>query len=296
MPRIGDLLLPRSFSLASERAELEFDGRTGRISRLHSVPRIVFRPVIRGAMSNPQVARTVGVDRYGRRAAWRCASSNQRRAWLGCRTPGRSGARSAALVALGGGTATVLAAAVVLGVVGADPPAYTSSPRAKIVPCRRRPRAYGTRSSRSPPMQFADRHARPPLQRWRSRLVTPSAAWTWLSDEPRPRASSAALDSPSIRSRTCTSSSTLESTTGLPDVGGGTARTDVPGLSMAQRSGLLESRPSAGFENELRFQIQPAWTPSSCPPTPQFVDKVVDVVGLYHHPRPRRPSCLSCRR
>jgi transposase len=110
------------------------------------------------------------------------------------------------------------------------------------------------------------------VQRWRNRFQT--RRLDGLQDEPRPgRRPSITLDQ--VEDVIIT---TLETTPG-PEVGGGTHWSRA---SMAQRSGLSKSTIGRIWRNfGLKPHLQDTFKLST---DPQFVDKVIDVVGLYHHP------------
>ena len=109
--RIGDLLLPRSFCLATSVPSWS-DGRTGRISGLHSVRGLCW-PAPRACRTRRWRGRSG--CRYGRRAGGgRC--SPRRAGWAGGRRAGR--APEGGVGALGGGTH----AAAAVGAAGEDRP------------------------------------------------------------------------------------------------------------------------------------------------------------------------------
>ena len=110
------------------------------------------------------------------------------------------------------------------------------------------------------------------VQRWRNRFQTKRL--DGLQDEPRPgRNPSITLDQVED-----VIIATLETAPG-PEVGGGTHWSRA---SMAQRSGLSKSTIGRIWRNfGLKPHLQDTFKLST---DPQFIEKVVDVVGLYHHP------------
>ena len=236
-----------------ERAELERRAN-GTDQRAAQRARIVL--ACTEGMSNPQVARTVGVS-LRTAGRWRALFAVQGLA--GLEDAGPVGRPKAALV-LSAGERTQLQR----WARRAKTAQYLAL-RAKIVLRA----AEGGTDKQIAAELGVDTST---VQRWRSRFT--ERRLDGLSDEPRPgRPPSITLDQVED-----VIIATLESTPG-PDVGGDTHWSRA---SMAQRSGLSKSTIGRIWKNfGLKPHLQDTFKLST---DPQFVDKVVDVVGLYHHP------------
>jgi transposase len=236
-----------------ERAELERRAN-GTDQRAAQRARIVL--ACTEGMSNPQVARTVGVS-LRTAGRWRALFAAQGLA--GLEDAGPVGRPKAALV-LSAGERTQLQR----WARRAKTAQYLAL-RAKIV---LRAAEGGTDKQIAAELGLDTST----VQRWRSRFT--ERRLDGLSDEPRPgRPPSITLDQVED-----VIIATLESTPG-PDVGGDTHWSRA---AMAQRSGLSKSTIGRIWKNfGLKPHLQDTFKLST---DPQFVDKVVDVVGLYHHP------------
>ena len=207
-------------------------------------------------MSNPQVARTVGVS-LRTAGRWRAQFAGQRLAGLD--DAGPSGRPKATLV---------LSAQERVQLQRWAQRAKTAqylALRAKIVLRA----ADGGTDKQIAAELGVDAST---VQRWRARFT--ERRLDGLQDEPRPgRPPSITLDQVED-----VIIATLESAPG-PQAGGDTHWSRA---SMAERSGLSKSSIGRIWKNfGLKPHLQDSFKLST---DPQFVDKVVDVVGLYHHP------------
>jgi transposase len=238
---------------AGERAELERRAN-GTDQRVAQRAQIVL--ACAEDMSNPQVARTVGVS-LRTAGRWRAQFAGQRLA--GLEDAGPMGRPKAALV---------LSAQERLQLQRWAQRAKTAqylALRAKIVL-----RAADGGTDKQIAAELAVDIST--VQRWRARFT--ERRLDGLQDEPRPgRPPSITLDQVED-----VIIATLESVPG-PQVGGDTHWSRA---SMAERSGLSKSTIGRIWKNfGLKPHLQDSFKLST---DPQFVDKVVDVVGLYHHP------------
>jgi transposase len=207
-------------------------------------------------MSNPQVARTVGVS-LRTAGRWRAQFATQRLA--GLEDAGPMGRPKATLV---------LSAQERVQLQRWAQRAKTAqylALRAKIVL-----RAADGGTDKQIAAELAVDAST--VQRWRARFT--ERRLDGLQDEPRPgRPPSITLDQVED-----VIIATLESAPG-PQAGGDTHWSRA---SMAERSGLSKSSIGRIWKNfGLKPHLQDSFKLST---DPQFVDKVVDVVGLYHHP------------
>ena len=238
---------------ADERAELK---RRANGTDQRSAQRAQIVLACAEDMSNPQVARTVGVS-LRTAGRWRAQFAGQRLA--GLEDAGPSGRPKATLV---------LSAQERVQLQRWAQRAKTAqylALRAKIV---LRAADGGTDKQIAAELGL-DAST---VQRWRARFT--ERRLNGLQDEPRPgRPPSITLDQVED-----VIIATLESTPG-PQAGGDTHWSRA---SMAERSGLSKSTIGRIWKNfGLKPHLQDSFKLST---DPQFVDKVVDVVGLYHHP------------